>query len=474
VNLPFYDQWDAEALGLYVPWLEGTLGWSDLLRPHNEHRILLTQLQNLTLFHVTGTWIPLLQQVLNAGWYSLLCGGLAYLCTLALPGRPAPLLAGGIALLMSAPYGWQNALWGFQSQHYFSFLLCVFALVLLRPDGATRARCVGGLSLLAASLFSSGSGTVFAAGISAAAAVLAVTQPAYRRHAVYVGVGALLVVGGGVLLASHVPAHDSLRARTVIQFLEVTFRGLAFPNVEFPWTLLVGWLPLLGLTVLAWRHRDVTTPPHVGWVVLSLTSIVLLHAASIAYARGGGLPGNIPLSRYQDQLALGPLVNAIALILLWQRTPTRSPLLRAVSAVWAGAFLIGMLQLSSTNLGVHLPFRALSNETQARVFTDYQRSRNATLLEQGGFLQLGHLAHRPIRLTLDNPLLASHLPLPLRMGGSATGWERSVSAVVAFAPWPLLLVGGLTLCLSARRLWARHRDQPLQLPPDANDRTTSV
>jgi hypothetical protein len=44
---PFWDQWDAEAAGLYPNFLSGTLNFSDLIAPHNEHRILMTRLWSL-------------------------------------------------------------------------------------------------------------------------------------------------------------------------------------------------------------------------------------------------------------------------------------------------------------------------------------------------------------------------------------------------------------------------------------------
>ena len=37
---PFWDQWDAEAAGLYPNFLSGTLHFSDLIAPHNEHLCL--------------------------------------------------------------------------------------------------------------------------------------------------------------------------------------------------------------------------------------------------------------------------------------------------------------------------------------------------------------------------------------------------------------------------------------------------
>lgn len=37
VDIPFWDQWGAEAQGLYIPLVEGRLHVVDLFRSHNEH-----------------------------------------------------------------------------------------------------------------------------------------------------------------------------------------------------------------------------------------------------------------------------------------------------------------------------------------------------------------------------------------------------------------------------------------------------
>src|SRR5271156_6101607 len=40
--LPYYDQWDAEAAVIYVPYYEHALRFLDFFRPQNEHRIFFT------------------------------------------------------------------------------------------------------------------------------------------------------------------------------------------------------------------------------------------------------------------------------------------------------------------------------------------------------------------------------------------------------------------------------------------------
>jgi hypothetical protein len=137
--LPFWDQWDAEAIGLYLPWLNGTLRWQDLFRAHNEHRIVFTRAADLVLFVAYGGWNPWAQMLLNATLHALTAAVLAAIFWPAIPPRSRVLFVGGLALLFIATCGWQNALYGFQSQVYFANFLSVCAIAGLcigKPLGA--------------------------------------------------------------------------------------------------------------------------------------------------------------------------------------------------------------------------------------------------------------------------------------------------------------------------------------------------
>ena len=74
--MPDWDQWDAEASALLVPWLEDDPGFlGQLFAAHNEHRVVLTKLQALALTLATGQWdarlapvvIPLLHGLVACG-----------------------------------------------------------------------------------------------------------------------------------------------------------------------------------------------------------------------------------------------------------------------------------------------------------------------------------------------------------------------------------------------------------------------
>jgi hypothetical protein len=207
--IPFWDQWDAEALGIYKPWLTSTLQLNQLAAAHNEHRILFTRLADLALLALTGTWNPWLQLVLNAA----LQAGTAAIVTAvlwpALRGMFQPALAAGLAIFFAAPADWQNALWGFQSQFYFADLFAVLAFAGVAQTRAfSRRWWLSGSAALAA-IFTEGGGCLAAFAIGAAALLLASFRP--RQPKIWAALLLAATVGlVGILLRVTVPEHAML------------------------------------------------------------------------------------------------------------------------------------------------------------------------------------------------------------------------------------------------------------------------
>ena len=140
---PYWDQWDAEAVNLYKPFLEGTLCWTDLFAPHNEHRIFTTRLLALALLTINGIWNPLLQMVVNAALHivALVLG--ITLMTRVIGRNHLPALLVFSLILFGVPYAWENTLAGFQSQFYFVLLFSIVVFVAHRNPRSTFCSLVG-------------------------------------------------------------------------------------------------------------------------------------------------------------------------------------------------------------------------------------------------------------------------------------------------------------------------------------------
>mgnify|MGYP003344696364 FL=1 len=115
--MPDWDQWDAEALKLLVPWYEQDQFLSRLFEPHNEHRVVLTKLQNLALTVLNGQWDSRLFAVANALIHAAL--GVAFWWQgrrWFRAGWAQAVLYVFAVILFGLPLAWQNVLGGFHSQ----------------------------------------------------------------------------------------------------------------------------------------------------------------------------------------------------------------------------------------------------------------------------------------------------------------------------------------------------------------------
>jgi hypothetical protein len=75
---PLWDQWH-EALGVYLPYSEGSLPPADLFAAHNEHRIFFTRICSLGLLLLNHQWDNQLEMVANAIIHCATMAGLGWL-----------------------------------------------------------------------------------------------------------------------------------------------------------------------------------------------------------------------------------------------------------------------------------------------------------------------------------------------------------------------------------------------------------
>src|SRR5262249_1263806 len=122
LTVPYWDQWDAEANRLFVPFHECQLTWPSMFAQHNEHRIFFTRLLSLALLNINKQWDPRLEQVVNASIHALTAVLTAAMFWLATARRRPQLLLVVCALTFALPFSWENTLVGFQSSVYFAIL----------------------------------------------------------------------------------------------------------------------------------------------------------------------------------------------------------------------------------------------------------------------------------------------------------------------------------------------------------------
>jgi hypothetical protein len=410
--MPDWDQWDAEASALLVPWLEQDPAFlGHLFAAHNEHRVVLTKLQALALTVANGQWDARLEAVVNAMLHGLVACGLWGLAVRRWAGLPLALVWVVLAVVTGLPLGWQNVLGGFHSQQYWLLGLSVAAVALLPFARAGSARWWAGTAAAALALFSMGSGVLAAAAAGGLVAVRWARRETSARDALATLAVASVVVGAGWLLRVKVPWHEEMQVRTVADFLASIVHSLQWPWREHAWAAVALWLPwtLVALGRLRPRPRGETAGPRDDHALLvtGLGGWVLLQVAATAYARGAG--GGYPASRYMDTLALGVVANAFALLHL--HAGARPRLVRGLGLLWLAVLTAGLPPLVRDTFGSDL-----------RDARNYYRKAEGYLRR---YLATGDAAHLILpdipypsveglvdRLTI--PHLRALLPVPLR------------------------------------------------------------
>lgn len=292
-STPLLDQWDAEAANLYAPYLRGTLSIGDLFAPHLEHRIFVTRMLALAHLELAGEWNTRLEMILDAVVHTVVITWLAALLMPLVAARRRMLLGCFVALLFALPIGYENTLWGFQSQVYCTLLFGLAALIAFAGARAFSWRWFGGLAAAVLSYlsYSAGVATILAAGVLVGLQLATQSRRRCGRE------------------LSAIAVLSSVAAAMVLWVA-------SSPNpATTPWAAIQGFVLLAALTIVgaiptAWfcRCTVASRPPITdrAWAVVGIGGWVAIQLGLLAYGRG-----TLVAVRYMDIVLL---VYPVALV----------------------------------------------------------------------------------------------------------------------------------------------------------------
>jgi hypothetical protein len=316
-DIPQYDAWGIEGDGIYKPYLTNSLKIADFFAPCNEHRVALTRLLSLILLMINGLWDNQMQSVVNALIYSMF-GTLLFLWVANRITAIESIFWGAIILAAFAlPFGWANALWGFQSQFY---LMVVFSVALIFTVSRGRNLSFGRILLIAAlqfiSLFT------MASGVLASVTILALSGLTLTRSWHDKSIRDKVLMQSAISLAVILfwkyavyihPADTSLNAVDVSHFANGLVHGLSWPFFPSSSWWIISWLPWV-ILVMMYLFRKMTDRC-IDRFAIALGIWALLQTVAIAYARN-------PLvvdSKYADLLSFGMIANGLAIIVVYDK-----------------------------------------------------------------------------------------------------------------------------------------------------------
>ena len=443
--MPDWDQWDAEAVNLLIPWFENDKFTEHLFAPHNEHRVVLTKLQSLALVLANGQWDSRLEAVTNALLHAALAVGFwVFSRRWVAPIWQAALFALAVALF-ALPMAWQNLLGGFHSQQYWLLGLSFVAIVKLPfAEGGTRAWWLGAVCVVLA-LGSMGSG-LFAAMV--VALVIAWQWICGRKRlrdiwpTVLVCAAAIAI---GLMARVEVAHHEHMKVKTAHDFVFSILRSLEWPLRDQDWAGVILWAPW---ALVAWRALTGKTPgfrrvpliseTRPAWApadqrdVLTIAAFggwVLIQIAATAYARGAG--ADYPASRYMDTLAFGALVNGLAvawLLSVKRSRPVRRWSHHLLAAAWFVTLGCGLYETVGRNFRHELPdakkyyAKAEGNMRRYLATDDPRHLAHPDIPFPSAEGLIERLAHKSLRALLPVPIRA---PLNLQPAEASPAFQEN-------------------------------------------------
>ncbi|MBI5381809.1 MAG: hypothetical protein HZA31_07910 [Opitutae bacterium] len=423
-DVPFMDQWDAQARLLYIPYAEHRLAPQNFYWPHNEHRVLFTRLLNFALTYGNRQWDPLLEMCVNA----LIHVGLAA-ALLAFARRHARGAVWGVVALVTVamlalPFAWENTLAGFQSQFYLIEWAALGMLWLCLPAQPLSARWWAGTLVGALSLGAMSSGFMAAA---AALAVLVARAWCERRWTWRDTVAAMLwlaICVAGMKLINPVPGHLPLRAGTAGEWLLSLCTAMAWPASDWPWCALLVQLPAIACAFSCWRNRRLAPADA---VLLGLALWSWLQIAALAFARGANCGVLSP--RYCDLYAIGVAVNAIALARMWRGRAALAWSL--VAAGWLVALTLGLRTQTDNAYRFYLDGFSAVKAGERRHMRDFVRTGDPAVIRNAPGNEWPHSTLEVMTEVLSHPGMRALLPvsirpeLALRPAAGSVGFART-------------------------------------------------
>ncbi len=401
--IPFWDQWDAEADGLYRPWLEGTLGWGDLFKPHNEHRILLTRLLGILLLELNGrVWDPVMQMQVNACVHVVALCALIYFIGGGLSEKNKSVLILFCTVIFTIPYGWENTLAGFQSQFYFSLVLTFIFLWSMSKYKTYTGLWWAGLACGLLSVFSIASGALtLLAGI-----VLVVLRPLITKNRKQLPLmGALIMLIAACVAIFFTPViagHAPLKAQSIGQFFAALTSAMSWPGPSFLWILMQ--LPILIFAAQVMIEKNDENPNH--WFVLALAVWVFGQYISIAYGRATGTLA----SRYLDLFAISLLINFYCTVNLVRKNKINCSKLHILLAtLWMMVLAVGLSQHVET-IANDIQSKRQQGITQQNNVKEYLKSHDVTHLTNKPQMDLPYPNPQRLKILLDHPVIVRILP----------------------------------------------------------------
>lgn len=438
---PFWDQWNAEIDGLYRKYMAGSLGFSDFLAAHNEHRIFFTRVLSLLLFVLNQLQFDAkVQMFANVGVHALAFAALLFTVVRAIPRQAALAVAGLFLAATATPIGWENLTWGFQNQFFFMAGVAIAMIWLATHKPMNRSMDVVLVLGSLTSLFTMASGALLPFLLALILLYRGFHEAVplrWRIHAVI----QLLIFIIGMKLMPHVASGDALRAQGALEGFKALRLVLSWPFAPGIAPMLLVNLPVLAGALLLLRAWQIKAPlNHSLLYLVTLGGWCLMQSVASAYSRARSMEflADVVTTRYTDLLVIGLMANAATAAHLVYTALSNKNTAAFLHVIYPLAFTLGLVCLVP-NAFRQIEERHQLNELHRKIMADYVIDHDLAKLEatpgRASFPDAARIA-----ATLDDPVAENLMPatiagpLPLQWGKCAGFVPSGAYNTVPFAP----------------------------------------
>ncbi len=426
-SIPYYDEWDAEADWLYRKYENSDLGISEILAPHNGHRLVLTRLTSLALYVVNVGWDPQLQMIINALLHAIICAVLVRFILLNHhsynPLFPVVLTV----ILFAVPFSWISITVAFQTQFYLMILFSILAL-----QSLANSQYIFGYSLSILAMLSMTPGAfVFPAFVGAilASAVQSRVMTKWQILQCMISISLFTLF---ILTLHEEPAAQVYHAQHIRGFLISILAAISWP---FRVSFVIGLVIYVPLAVYLTRSILVL---HGSPFILSLGVFIACQILAMAYFRGGeGVP---PANRYWEIMIVGIWINGMC---AWHMVHQKSSkFAKHAAALWLFIAIIGLSIIGYQSFSDGLPNRKADALTAQSLILEYLETGNRNIFLGKNSSEISYLDTDALVALLDDKQIREILPSSL--GGKNADSIRPIKAAL-FAVIPATFLLGLSL-----------------------------
>jgi hypothetical protein len=377
--VPFWDEWDAQGLNLFLPYLDGRLGLLDWFAAHNEHRATSARVVWLLTFISTGRWDTIAIMMVNAVIHTAAIVLIARVLSEKTSRNTALAIIASTAILLAVPFGWENSIWSLQTMWYFLLLFSFLALLLLCGSSPFSSRWWLGIALSVCAYFSMSS-AVATPMAAAAITLLHMYTRGRRGMREYLVLLSYLALAGVMIF--YVPRLNPTEAGGLWTKAVILFNGIVrYASWPLPWSFFSALA--LNTPALVLGARMIARRPAVGdarWKILALIFWIWIAIAMIAFGRPTGDGGS---SRYQDILLVGIAINFGLVLRAVSDVPTPSRTF-LIGSIWIAIVTGVLFQYFSKITSRDIIARYNSSFQHVGMVAEYLNRRDDAKLESNG------------------------------------------------------------------------------------------